>query len=70
MCRKEQQKSIFFKKGSYFFIMLCLFGRDAEDRLDQNQKTAMEREHILQRYQKGYKNLKMELIEQSKQGKR
>lgn len=44
--------------------------KDAEDRLDQNQKTAMEREHMLQRYQKGYKNLKIELIEQSKQGKR
>ncbi|XP_017585387.1 coiled-coil domain-containing protein 18 isoform X2 [Corvus cornix cornix] len=44
--------------------------KDAEDRLDQNQKTATEREHMLQRYQKGYKNLKMELIEQSKQGKR
>uniref|UniRef100_A0A8C5IHP6 Coiled-coil domain containing 18 n=1 Tax=Junco hyemalis TaxID=40217 RepID=A0A8C5IHP6_JUNHY len=42
----------------------------AEDRLDQNQKTAMEREHMLERYQKGYKILKIELIEQSKQGKR
>lgn len=50
--------------------MLCLFARDAEDRLDQNQKTAMEREHMLQRYQKSYKDLKIELIEQSKQGKR
>ncbi|OWK64480.1 Coiled-coil domain-containing protein 18 [Lonchura striata] len=53
-----------------FFIMLCLFARDAEDRLDQNRKTAMEREHMLERYQKGYKVLKIELIEQSKQGKR
>ncbi|KAI1236674.1 coiled-coil domain-containing protein 18, partial [Lamprotornis superbus] len=44
--------------------------KDAEDRLDQNQKTAIEREHILQRYQNCYKNLKIELIEQSKQGKR
>ncbi|XP_064575825.1 coiled-coil domain-containing protein 18 isoform X1 [Zonotrichia leucophrys gambelii] len=44
--------------------------KDAEDRLDQNQKTAMEREHMLERYQKGYKILKIELIEQSKQGKR
>uniref|UniRef100_A0A8U8AVU9 Uncharacterized protein n=1 Tax=Geospiza parvula TaxID=87175 RepID=A0A8U8AVU9_GEOPR len=44
--------------------------KDAEDRLDQNQKTAMEREHVLERYQKGYKILKIELIEQSKQGKR
>ncbi|XP_027507450.1 coiled-coil domain-containing protein 18 isoform X4 [Corapipo altera] len=44
--------------------------KDAEDRLDQNQKTALERENMLQRYQKGYKNLKMELIERSKQGKR
>lgn len=50
--------------------MLCLFARDAEDRLDQNQKTAMERERMLQRYQKSYKNLKIELIEQNKQGKR
>ncbi|XP_057886350.1 coiled-coil domain-containing protein 18 [Melospiza georgiana] len=44
--------------------------KDAEDRLDQNQKTAMEREQMLERYQKGYKILKIELIEQSKQGKR
>ncbi|XP_014106106.1 PREDICTED: coiled-coil domain-containing protein 18 isoform X1 [Pseudopodoces humilis] len=44
--------------------------KDAEDRLDQNQKTAMEREHMLQRYQKGYKNLQIELIEQSKQERR
>ncbi|XP_068055915.1 coiled-coil domain-containing protein 18 isoform X3 [Anomalospiza imberbis] len=44
--------------------------KDAEDRLDQNQKMAMEREHMLERYQKGYKVLKIELIEQSKQGKR
>lgn len=50
--------------------MLCLFARNAEDRLDQNQKTAMEREHILQTYQNCYKSLKIELIEQSKQGKR
>lgn len=70
MCTKEQHKSIFFTKSSYFFNMLCLFARDAEDRLDQNQKTAMEREHMLQRYQKSYKNLKIELIEQNKQGKR
>uniref|UniRef100_A0A8C3N2F5 Uncharacterized protein n=1 Tax=Geospiza parvula TaxID=87175 RepID=A0A8C3N2F5_GEOPR len=53
---------------SYFYY--ALFARDAEDRLDQNQKTAMEREHVLERYQKGYKILKIELIEQSKQGKR
>uniref|UniRef100_A0A8D2MGW3 Coiled-coil domain containing 18 n=1 Tax=Zonotrichia albicollis TaxID=44394 RepID=A0A8D2MGW3_ZONAL len=58
------------QKVLIFFIMLCLFARDAEDRLDQNQKTAMEREHMLERYQKGYKILKIELIEQSKQGKR
>ncbi|KAM9280456.1 coiled-coil domain-containing protein 18 isoform 2-T2 [Cariama cristata] len=44
--------------------------RDAEDKLDQNQKTGMERENMLQRYKKDYKNLKIELIEQSKQGKR
>uniref|UniRef100_A0A8C0Z940 Coiled-coil domain containing 18 n=1 Tax=Cyanistes caeruleus TaxID=156563 RepID=A0A8C0Z940_CYACU len=44
--------------------------KDAEDRLDQNQKTAMEREHMLQRYQEGYKNLQIELIEQSKQERR
>lgn len=70
MCTKEQQKSIFFTRSSYFFLTLCLFARDAEDRLDQNQKTAMEREHILQTYQNCYKSLKIELIEQSKQGKR
>lgn len=50
--------------------MLCLFARDAEDKLDQSQKTGMERENMLQRYKKDYKNLKMELIERSKQGKR
>uniref|UniRef100_A0A8C4TU62 Coiled-coil domain containing 18 n=1 Tax=Falco tinnunculus TaxID=100819 RepID=A0A8C4TU62_FALTI len=44
--------------------------RDAENKLDQSQKTAMEREDMLQRYKKDYKNLKMELIEQNKQGKR
>ncbi|PKU48147.1 coiled-coil domain-containing protein 18 [Limosa lapponica baueri] len=44
--------------------------RDTEDKLDQSQKTGMERENVLQRYKKDYKNLKMELIEQSKQGKR
>lgn len=44
--------------------------RDAEDKLNQSQKTAMERGNMLQRYKKDYKNLKMELIEQSKQGKR
>lgn len=51
-------------------MMLCLFARDAEDKLDQSQKTEMERESMLQRYKKDYKNLKIELIEQSKQGKR
>ncbi|KAM6199347.1 coiled-coil domain-containing protein 18 isoform 2-T2 [Sarcoramphus papa] len=44
--------------------------RDAEDKLDQSRKTGMERENMLQRYKKDYKNLKTELIEQSKQGKR
>uniref|UniRef100_A0A8B9CAV7 Coiled-coil domain containing 18 n=1 Tax=Anser brachyrhynchus TaxID=132585 RepID=A0A8B9CAV7_9AVES len=44
--------------------------RDAEDKLEQSQKTIMERESMLHRYKKDYKNLKMELIEQSKQGKR
>lgn len=50
--------------------MLCLFDRDAEDKLNLSQKTAMERGNMLQRYKKDYKNLKMELIERSKQGKR
>ncbi|XP_061860023.1 coiled-coil domain-containing protein 18 isoform X3 [Colius striatus] len=44
--------------------------RNAEDKLEQSRKTGMERENMLQRYKKDYKNLKMELIEQSKQGKR
>lgn len=57
-------------KSSYFLIMLCLFARDAEDKLDQSQKTGMERENMLQRYKKDYKNLKMQFIERSKQGKR
>lgn len=50
--------------------MLCVFARDTEDKLDQSQKTGMERENMLQRYKKDYKNLKMELIERSKQVKR
>ncbi|KFV43433.1 Coiled-coil domain-containing protein 18, partial [Tyto alba] len=44
--------------------------RDTEDKLDQSRKTEMERENMLQRYKKDYKNLKTELIERSKQGKR
>ncbi|XP_054021041.1 coiled-coil domain-containing protein 18 [Dryobates pubescens] len=44
--------------------------RDAEDKLEQSQKTGMERENMLQRYKKDYKNLKTEFIERSKQGKR
>ncbi|OPJ77316.1 coiled-coil domain-containing protein 18 isoform A [Patagioenas fasciata monilis] len=44
--------------------------RDAEDKLDQSRKIEMEKENILQRYKKDYKNLKIELIERSKQGKR
>ncbi|XP_054240242.1 coiled-coil domain-containing protein 18, partial [Indicator indicator] len=44
--------------------------RDAEDKLAQSQKTGTEKENMLQRYKKDYKNLKTELIEQSKQGKR
>ncbi|XP_064311587.1 coiled-coil domain-containing protein 18 isoform X3 [Phalacrocorax carbo] len=44
--------------------------RGTEDKLDQSRKTGMEREKMLQRYKKDYKNLKMELIERSKQGKR
>ncbi|XP_008943601.1 PREDICTED: coiled-coil domain-containing protein 18 [Merops nubicus] len=44
--------------------------RDAENELDQSQKMGMERENMLQRYKKDYKNMKMELIEQTKQGKR
>ncbi|XP_053928480.1 coiled-coil domain-containing protein 18 isoform X2 [Cuculus canorus] len=44
--------------------------RDTEDKLDQSQKTGMERANILHRYKKDCKSLKMELIEQSKQGKR
>ncbi|XP_067997379.1 coiled-coil domain-containing protein 18 isoform X4 [Melanerpes formicivorus] len=44
--------------------------RDAEDKLEQSQKIGMERENMLQRYKKDYKNLKTEFIERSKQGKR
>lgn len=44
--------------------------RDTEDKLEQSQKTIMERESMLHRYKKDYKNLKMELIERSKQGER
>uniref|UniRef100_A0A8C0EQE4 Coiled-coil domain containing 18 n=1 Tax=Bubo bubo TaxID=30461 RepID=A0A8C0EQE4_BUBBB len=44
--------------------------RDAEDKLDQSRKTGMQRANMLQRYKKDYKNLKTELTELSKQGKR
>eukprot|EP00076_Gallus_gallus_P003412 NP_001238963.1 coiled-coil domain-containing protein 18 [Gallus gallus] len=44
--------------------------RDAEDKLEQSQKTVVERESVLQRYKKDYEDLKIELIEQNKQGKR
>lgn len=50
--------------------MLSFFARDAEDKLDQSRKTGMKRENVLQRYKKEYRNLKMVLIERSKQGKR
>lgn len=69
-CREEPQKSIYFKKTSSFLIMLSFFARDAEDKLDQSRKTGMKRENVLQRYKKEYRNLKMVLIERSKQGKR
>lgn len=57
-------------KKTPVFKSLCLFARDTEDKLEQSQKTIMERESMLHRYKKDYKNLKMELIERSKQGKR
>jgi len=70
-CAENNNKNIvYLQKSSYFLIILCLFARDAEDKLDQSRKTGMERENMLQRYKKDYENLKMELIEQSKQGKR
>uniref|UniRef100_A0A8C8AZA4 Coiled-coil domain containing 18 n=1 Tax=Otus sunia TaxID=257818 RepID=A0A8C8AZA4_9STRI len=59
-----------YKKVPIFLIMLCLFDRDAEDKLDQSRKTGMQRANMLQRYKKDYKNLKTELTELSKQGKR
>lgn len=71
-CAEKNNKNLvsFTFLSSYFLIMLCLFARDAEDKLDQSRKTGMERENMLQRYKKDNKNLKMELIEQSKQGRR
>ncbi|XP_032302005.1 coiled-coil domain-containing protein 18 isoform X4 [Coturnix japonica] len=44
--------------------------RDAEDKLEQSQKAAVERESMMQRYKKDCENLKIELIERNKQGKR
>ncbi|XP_021260455.1 coiled-coil domain-containing protein 18 isoform X5 [Numida meleagris] len=44
--------------------------RDAEDKLERSQKTVVERESVLQRYKRDYENLKIELIERNKQGKR
>ncbi|XP_031470711.1 coiled-coil domain-containing protein 18 isoform X3 [Phasianus colchicus] len=44
--------------------------RDAENKLEQSQKTVVERESVLQRYKKDYEDLKIELIERNEQGKR
>ncbi|XP_066480276.1 coiled-coil domain-containing protein 18 isoform X1 [Tiliqua scincoides] len=44
--------------------------RDAEDKLEQSQKSVMEKEYVLQKFKEEYKKMKLDLIEQSKQGKR
>lgn len=44
--------------------------RDAEDKLEQSQKTVVEGESVLQRYKKDCENLKIELIERNEQEKR
>ncbi|XP_043857605.1 LOW QUALITY PROTEIN: coiled-coil domain-containing protein 18 [Dromiciops gliroides] len=44
--------------------------REAEDKLEQSQKTVIEKEQHLQKMKEDYSKLKLDLIEQSKQGKR
>lgn len=47
-----------------------LFYREAEDKLEQSQKMVIEKEQSLQRSQEECIKLKVDLLEQSKQGKR
>ncbi|XP_051849288.1 coiled-coil domain-containing protein 18 isoform X2 [Antechinus flavipes] len=44
--------------------------REAEDKLEQSQKTVIEKEQSLQKWKEECSNLKLDLFEQSKQGKR
>lgn len=47
-----------------------LFYREAEDKLEQSQKMVIEKEQSLQKSQEECIKLKVDLLEQSKQGKR
>lgn len=53
-----------------FFKKYPLFYREAEDKLEQSQKMVIEKEHSLQKSQEECIKLKVDLLEQSKQGKR
>ncbi|XP_031822951.1 coiled-coil domain-containing protein 18 isoform X2 [Sarcophilus harrisii] len=44
--------------------------REAEDKLEQSQKTVIEKEQSLQKWKEECSNLKLDLFEQNKQGKR
>nr|XP_020644329.1 coiled-coil domain-containing protein 18 isoform X1 [Pogona vitticeps]XP_020644330.1 coiled-coil domain-containing protein 18 isoform X1 [Pogona vitticeps] len=46
------------------------FLRDTEDKLEQSQKMAMEKEYALQKLKEDYKKLKLDFIERTKLGKR
>lgn len=47
-----------------------MFYREAEDKLEQSQKMVIEKEQRLQKSQEECIKLKVDLLEQSKQGKR
>lgn len=49
---------------------VSLFYREAEDKLEQSQKMVIEKEQSLQKSQEECIRLKVDLLEQSKQGKR
>lgn len=52
------------------FLIFFFYFREAEDKLEQSQKIAMEKEYVLQKFKEEYKQMKHDLIEQNKQGKR
>lgn len=52
------------------FTKYPLFCREAEDKLEQSQKMVIEKQQSLQKSQEECIKLKVDLLEQSKQGKR